>query len=134
MKPTRRSRVATALFTLFSILFMQYAMASYACPELAMGNADSVAMRSDMAGVGMSGCIGMDSAQAGLCHAHDQAGNQSLDKPELPQIQPFMAVALVTTLIPTDASWGATATLPEAASLAHATAPPLSILHCCFRI
>jgi hypothetical protein len=84
--------------------------------------------------IGMEGCMGMDKEQPGLCHAHDQAGNQSLDKPNVPPIQPFMPIALVLTLVTTDV-----ASLPiheqaEPFLLTRATAPPLSIRNCCFRI
>src|SRR5438445_9556193 len=95
MKLSRPSRFAAALIALLSMLFMQLAVAGYACPELQMGQAGaSAAMSTDAADQNMVGCQGMDKAQPSLCHAHDQAGNQSLDKAELPHVQPFMAAAL----------------------------------------
>lgn len=135
MNSFRQSRFVAALIALFSMLFMQLAVASYACPGLKMGqDSKAVAMVADTANQNMSGCTGMDMEQPGLCHAHDHAGNQSLDKPELPQVQPFMAVGLTLTLIPIEIAYRPLVSHPEDLLLTRATAPPLSIRNCCFRI
>lgn len=137
MNSFRQSRFVAALIALFSMLFMQLAVASYACPGLKMGQdskAVAMATDTDTATQNMSGCTGMDMEQPGLCHAHDHAGNQSLDKPELPQVQPFMAVGLTLTLIPIDVAYRPLATQPQDLLLTRTTAPPLSIRNCCFRI
>jgi hypothetical protein len=80
----------------------------------------------------MDYCTGMDMMQPGLCQAHDHVGQQSLDKPDLQQVLPFHAISSVLTVVLLDA-----AALPPSAasvlpSLAHATAPPVAIRHCCF--
>ncbi len=135
MNSFRQSRFVTALIALFSMLFMQLAVASYACPGLKIGqDSKAVAMATDTANQNMSGCTGMDMEQPGLCHAYDHAGNQSLDKPELPQVQPFMAVGLTVTLIPIGVAYRPLATQPQDLLLTRTTAPPLSIRNCCFRI
>src|SRR5437899_6236970 len=98
MKLSRPSRFVAALIALVSMLFMQLAVAGYACPGLETGQvSESVAMSADAGSQSMQsmpGCAGMDAAQPGLCHAHAQVGNQSLDKAELPHVQPFVAAAL----------------------------------------
>lgn len=117
MKLSRPSRIVAALLALVSVLFMQFAVASYICPTMKM-----------------DGCSGKDMTQPSLCHAHDQAGNQSLDKPVSPPVQPFMPVALVMTVASGEIGHLSQADRPNTFLLARATAPPLAIQHCCFRI
>ncbi|MBI1889012.1 MAG: hypothetical protein HYS18_00025 [Burkholderiales bacterium] len=130
MKMSRPTRFIAALIVLVSMLFSQLALASYICPSLM---ADSHPAVQSQAHDGMSGCAGMDKQQPNLCHAHDQAGNQSLDKPDLPLVQPFFAATLVLSLSPIDIAL--TGAYPSSElPLVQAAAPPHSILHCCFRI
>ena len=111
---------------LLSMLFMQFAMASYSCPGMAPG----VALQT------MSNCEDMDMAQPGLCHVHayDQTSKQSLDKPDFPLVQPFIPGRLVLALVTVDLAASALATLPESLLLTRTTAPPIAIRNCCFRI
>ena len=134
MNRSRQFRLVAALIALIGMLFMQLAVASYVCPGLQMRQGATVAISTDVADQGMAGCQGMDKAQPGLCHAHDQVGNQSLDKPDLPQVQPFLAIGLARPLIPIDVVDRSTITPPEAVFLMRTTAPPLAIRNCCFRI
>lgn len=135
MQLTRRSRLATALLALISVLFMQLAVAAYACPTLQPAAAlASIAMQSDEH-EGMAGCEGVvDMEQPSLCYAHSQVGNQSLDKPAPPDVPPSVAIVLVPVIL----DLGATQrTLPPDASAAwlmRDSAPPLAIRNCCFRI
>jgi hypothetical protein len=116
------------------MLFMQLAVASYACPNLRTGQQNaSTAMSAESPGMA-SGCTGMDMEQPSLCHAHDQVGNQSLDKPQLPNVQPFVPVALVQAIISIGAVYHPLPSLPQPLYLTRVTAPPLSIRNCCFRI
>ena len=126
---SRQFRFVAALIALFCMLFMQLAVASYACPNIGMGQDQGPAAMSPA-----SGCMGMDMEQPSLCHAHDQTGKQSLDKPDLPQVQPFIAVELMQALIFIDVAYRPLATQPLASLLMRATAPPLAIRNCCFRI
>lgn len=135
MKSSRPFRFVAALIALFGVLFMQFAVASYACPGQQAGQMNApVAMSMDSDIQTMAACQGMDLEQPGLCHAHDQAGNQSLDKPELPQVQPFIAAGLALTLVPIDVTYRPLAKQSEDLRLTRSTAPPLSIQNCCFRI
>lgn len=112
-----------AVVALFSMLFMQLAVASYACPTA--GNPVATGAQ----------CAGMDPAQPSLCKAKASniAAKQSLDKPDLPPVLPFIAADLAGTVVADawapDSSEGAVA--PP--SLTRSLSPPHSIEHCCFR-
>lgn len=138
MKLSCPSRIAAALVALFSMLFMQLAVAGYACPGMAAGQAiESATMSAGMMDrQQMEGCEGMDMEQPALCHAHahDQSSHQSLDKAELPQVQPFVATGLAMVSHANDVAYRSIAIQPTSFLLTRATAPPLSIRNCCFRI
>lgn len=132
MKLSRPSRAIAAVIVLFSMLFMQLAVAAYACPELRVGpQAGTMAAPSAQ----MPPCHQKDPAQPSLCHAFGQSGNQSLDKPTVPPLQPFVAVGFGLPVSPLELSYPPAFNPPEkTAFLRRATAPPLAIRHCCFRI
>ncbi|MET3107640.1 hypothetical protein AAKU67_001916 [Oxalobacteraceae bacterium GrIS 2.11] len=127
MKTLTSFRVSVACLALFSMLFMQLAVAAYACPMM-MGNAISASS--------MANCDGMDAEQSALCHLHATGDNakQSSDKPELPQVQPFVPAGLMLAIQVVDVTESSSQTRPVSLSLIRSTAPPISILHCCFRI
>lgn len=138
MKIFRPSRFIVAMVALFSTLFMQCAMASYVCPGMSMGtvNIAMTTMSEDNDSPSMPGCNGMDKNQPSLCHAHaqDQQSKQSLDKPQLPDVQPFLAVGLVLASYTIDFDVLLAPAQPESRILARSTAPPIAIVNCCFRI
>jgi hypothetical protein len=84
----------------------------------------------------MPGCDGMDIEQIALCHAHaqDQSSKQTLDKADLPPVAPFIASQLIQNLLPATAFSPSNFAAYLAQYPAHSTAPPIAILHCCFRI
>ncbi|SFH63404.1 hypothetical protein SAMN04515618_101286 [Collimonas sp. OK307] len=134
MKFSRSSRLIAALIVLVSMLFMQLAMAGYACPSSNTGQIDdsmSMSVESDQA---MSDCVGVDKEQPSLCHANGQAGNQSLDRPSVPPVQPFIAAALTLVFQNIEIVDHSSDVQPNSLLLARSTAPPLSIRNCCFRI
>lgn len=132
MKLSRHSRWYAAAIAMISMLFMQLAVAAYACPQLGMQAGTGAAMK--MAGHTKSCCETPDPAQPSLCHAHGQVGKQSLDKPELPPVQPFVATGLAIPLVPLAFDENPGTAPADGASLLRTTAPPLAIRHCCFRI
>lgn len=134
MRLSRSSRFIAAAIALFSILFMQLAVAAYACPELLTQNSQTMYASVGMPDAEMTGCHDMDPVQPSLCHAYGQAGNQSLDKPAVPPLQPFMAIGFGLPLSPLDLTYPPAFTLPATSFLTHAPAPPLAIRNCCFRI
>lgn len=134
MKLSRPSRLIAVLVALFSILFMQFAVADYACLELIAGQNNQVEISASANVPDMPGCSGMDELQPNLCHAYDHAGTQSLDKPVPPGVQPFSATGLVLAINFFDAVNRPIFNRPDSLLLRRAAAPPLSITHCCFRI
>lgn len=136
MRHRSRSRAIAALIALASMLFMQLALAGYACPSLKVAHEIPAEMSNRMStDQAMQGCHGMDKVQPNLCQAHDQAGKQSLDKPELPSVQPFIAGSILTTVF-REIELAAAPVSVQAYPLllTRTTAPPLSIQLCCFRI
>ncbi|GAB3540314.1 hypothetical protein GCM10027343_09220 [Noviherbaspirillum agri] len=136
MRLTRRSRFATALLALISVLFMQLAVAAYACPSLQPAEAVETAMQMDMSDHdAQAGCEGVvDEAQPTLCYAHSQVGNQSLDKPAMPDVPQSVAVVLVPAIADLYAAYRPPSVHADAAWLMPDSFPPLSIRNCCFRI
>jgi hypothetical protein len=145
MKLPRPSRLIAVCVMLFSMAFMQLAVAAYACPGLSstaqmqQGDdmiADTGMQDVDMTmnGVDMSGCTGDDLAQPNLCHAHDHADHQSLDKPNVPAVSSFIPTTLVLTLVTDNSPEPSRLSEAPSQKLTRTTAPPLSIQHCCFRI
>lgn len=132
MKLSRSSRLVAAVIALFSILFMQLAVASYACPSLSADHGSQAMAAMPMED--MAGCHDMDPEQPSLCHAYGQTGNQSLDKPAVPPLQPFLAVGFGLSVTAPDANHLPAFAFPRTTFLTHATAPPLAIRNCCFRI
>lgn len=137
MRKSALSRFVVACITLFSMLSMQLAVASYICPMTGMGgnSTSAFAATDDVAQMSMAGCEGMDMQQPALCpHAFGDATKQSLDKSELPSVQPFMPAGMVLELPVLDAAFSQTAAPHATTLLTRATAPPIAIRHCCFRI
>lgn len=120
---------------LSSLLFMQLAVASYTCPAMQTGSdLGLAALSAAMDDPGMIGCKGMEKAQAGLCHAQSETVKQSLDKPQVPDIQPFVPAGLVLAVRPFETASGSPVAPLASISLTRTTAPPLAIRNCCFRI
>lgn len=132
MKLSRPSRFVVAVVALLSILFMQLAVASYACPAMDLEHGSQAMAATQMED--MAGCHDMDPEQPSLCHAYGQTGNQSLDKPAVPPLQPFLAVGFGLPATPLGATRPPDFAFPGTIFLTRATAPPLAIRNCCFRI
>jgi hypothetical protein len=134
MTQRRSSRLAAACIALFSILFMQLAVAAYACPNLipappaAMLDSAGEVMANSMAD-----CQEMDPHSPALCDAHTHKLASSLDKPDAPAVPAFVAAGFALALL-----W------PEkAAPLPHpppvflhacGTSPPIALRHCRFHL
>lgn len=126
----RRHRLITVFFAMVSLVFMQMAVAGYACPI------DSkVSEVAAMAEAGMP-CAGdmlsMDTDQAALCHAHCQSAQQTADKVQVPMPVGVMVTGFSYTIEPTLVS--ALSRPAQAPLLLRSTAPPLAVRNCCFRI
>ena len=131
MKPSHATRFVAAVFAVIGLLFTQLALASYVCPGMSMSEKATSAW-AETGATSVDHCTGMDMDQPGLCRAHDDSSAQALDQSALPQVPPFHAIGPGLTVVPPHR----VVPVPPAAtpSLAHTTAPPLAIRHCCFRI
>lgn len=139
MGTSRKSRFVAALIAMFSMFFMQLAIAGYVCPDLAPPVVENVASETAMSAIAMddsmASCHGMDIEQPNLCSAHAQVGDQSLDKHQLPQVQPFVAGFIANVVLPVPPRELFSATDSTSIELLERkTSPPASIQHCCFRI
>jgi hypothetical protein len=135
MKLSRKNRLSTALILLISVLFTQFAVAVHVCPGMPSSNHHAlthVRATSDVAPVSMSDCC-PEIKQSALCLAHCQDEKQSINKAEVPTIAPLLALGFVLVWLtaPINRRPHITSLRPR---LKQATAPPLSILNCCFRI
>ena len=132
MPTHRRSRCITVFIALVSLLFMQLAVAGYACPGAQQKVAEVAAMAEAQMACAESMAINMDDAQPNLCQAHCQAGHQTADKYDPPAPLDIGAVPvsfLLPNIVPV--VLGAPLQPPH---LKRSTAPPLAIRHCCLRI
>jgi hypothetical protein len=116
------------------MLFMQMALAGYACPEYktAQGH-DTAAVSQTASDMAMPGCEQVDLAQPGLCQATTLIAHQSLDKPQAPHIQAFVPMTTML-VIDTSALYRPTTATLKAEWLQSPTAPPISALHARLRI
>lgn len=132
MRYSRRTRLLAAVVALFSLLFMQLAVAAYACPNLAPEHQPPVML--DPSGQPMADCSEVDQQSPSLCQAHTQKLPQSLDKSDPPSIQPFAAIGLVASIVAPEPAVASGFDCAAACLGAHGTAPPIAIRHCCFRL
>jgi len=126
------SRLITVLVALVSLLFMQLAVAAYAC-EGNVSKAEQVKseIMADMP-CAESMVMAVDEGQPSLCHAHCQATEQSADKYQVP-------LAIDVGLLPSRLLLEGTfpifvGVMPQAPYLQRNTAPPLTIQNCCLRL
>ncbi|WP_043480794.1 MULTISPECIES: hypothetical protein [Oxalobacteraceae] len=135
MKTSRLGRFLTAIVAILSMLYMQLAVAAYACPGMP-GGGQITATSAHAKVADMSNCQGMDAAQPALCHlyGHGEPSKQSLDKTPVSDVPPFVPVALVLDLQFFDAASVSDAKPYLQVALTRTTAPPIAIRNCCFRI
>jgi hypothetical protein len=130
MRHPRRIRLVSAIVALLSLLFMQLAVAAYACPNLVPVQSTPML---DSAGQPMANCPQIDRQSPTLCHEHVHKQTPSLDKPDTPAVMPFVATGFALTLVWLD--HGAAPPAPPLVFLhASGTSPPIAIRHCCFRL
>ncbi len=126
----RRHRLITVLVALFSLLFMQLAVAGYACPvESKVVEAAAMAE----AGMPCAGETAMDTEQPGLCHAHCQSAQQTVEKVQAATPMGAVATGFAYTVEPPNRP-SAPRPPAQTPSLLRSSAPPISVRNCCFRI
>jgi hypothetical protein len=129
----RRYRIVTVLLALASLLFMQIAVAGYACKANPDQASKITAAAPMMQGsTPCDGSMAMDSDELTLCHAHCKADPQTADKYQVPAVPSVADLA-------SDFAFHFTAPAPvgallQAPLLRRTTAPPLAVRNCCFRI
>lgn len=126
MMMTRSSRLFVALVAIASLLFMQLAVAAYACPG-APSPAAEAAVQAE------AGCDEMDHAPSSLCQAHCLQQVQSTDKPVALSVPPAPSTGLQAAQAPV-ASANFVSARDQQSLLVRTTAPPLAIRNCCLRI
>ena len=130
MTRRRRNRLLTALVALFSMLFMQFAVAAYACPTLTGAPDSSIGA----AMAAMPDCDQVDAEEPALCHVHCQDVKSTLDKSQSPLVAPPLR-AVSALFAPLEAIvLGPLRAADRDCLLLPSTSPPISIRHCCFRI
>lgn len=134
MRLPRTSRLIAATVVLLSILFMQLAVSAYACPVLNSGRDAQSTSSVHVTQAEMVACEDMDMEQPSLCHASNQTGKQSLDKPATPPPMPFVAVGFGLPVSLNTLTFQPPLGSPVPSFLTYATAPPIAIRNCCFRI
>lgn len=128
----RRQRFVTVLFALMSLLFMQLAVAAYACPAANHGQQTGMAANSGMPCAESMKANVTDDEQPSLCAAHCKADQQSADTNPSPGLatpaMPASDYALLRMNLPS--------LVPplEAPLLARTHEPSVALRHCCFRL
>lgn len=130
----RTFRRLIARLCLGTLLFMQLAVAAYACPGLlSMANVDPASMTSEsMGGSPMNGCAETDKDNANLCSAYFHAADQS-DAIGSLAVSPVAILSPLTTAQPFVHSIG-TGIVGSAPILQRTTAPPPHVLFGVLRI
>lgn len=137
MRLSRPSRFVAAMLALVCVLFAQLAVAAYVCPSMEIAHAFESAGAAGTAHAPESTDCGDGDGEAAapiLCHDAGQTAKQSLDKPPLPNVSPFIARALVLAYDLAETRDQPTVPPTAGTLLSRDTAPPLAIRHCCFRI
>lgn len=107
-----------------TLLFLQMAVAAYACPQLAAEQvvmADCAAMKQ------------LDRDNPNLCAEHARFGEQASHAGELPAVPAFAQDGFFTPVPVAQEADALLFSIPAAAILAPPSGPPHAILHCCLR-
>ncbi len=128
-----RLRIAAALAGTICLLFSQLAAAAYACPaSLHSVATQTLSQPTDRGDHGNVPCAEHDAARPGLCLAHCNPAELSLNHPQV-DAPPVMLVVLHPLADHCEPAV-LVSTAPQLEVPLRSHSPPLSILHCCFRI
>lgn len=128
---TRALRRHIAKLGIATLLFMQFAVAAYACPNMLGSAASGMAMGEMSEAMPMGDCGMADQAAPNLCAQHCQYDSQAAGhvSPVVFTVDlPLLAVLPVVEISP-----AAAAPFVSREFLAHATSPPTSIRFGVFR-
>lgn len=128
----RRQRFVTVLFALVSLLFMQLALAAYACPAGNSAQHSGMTTNSGMPCAESMTAFVTDDEQPSLCAAHCKADQQTADtNPSLGLTAPAMPASDYPLLRMNQPSVVAPL---EAPHLTRTRARSVAVRHCCFRL
>ena len=129
---TRACRRLVARCLIAALLFLQLAVAAYACPGLAAqaGRPVSAAMADDRPV--HAGCPMADKRQPNLCREHCERNSQALD--QSPPAALALPVLPLLAVVATEPANHRAESVDSRELLARATAPPAAIRFCVFRI
>lgn len=137
---SRRSRFRSALAVLFSMLFVQLAVAGYVCPldaRQAAGGAMPVVQAEQAGHEAMPGCTEASDQDVAfstsVCHAHCQVEYQSLDRHELPAFHAALPDPILAIVVLATSADGVEEVFSQPVSMTRATSPSISIRNCCFQ-
>ena len=124
----RLTRKLVSLLSIVALVLTQLAVVAYACPMQFQGLDDVV----ESVGAATPDAGGSDADSPALCKKHCENGQQNVnDSSQTLAMCAFEAAPTIALVIQPATMHDAPAATP---SLRNATAPPLSIRHCCFRI
>ena len=131
---TRNLKRWVCQLMLGAIFFAQLSLAAYACPGMASSAGQVSAMASMTTMVNCDQMAGqLDKEQPNLCAEHCHHTQQS-DQAQVPTLPAMLLISLYT-VAPAVSSFGPSWPARSAQDSRLDTAPPpLSILHCCFRL
>ena len=134
MNRFRKCRFACGVIGLVSLLFTQFAVASYQC--LVAESAQIVKSINNSADnpQSMPGCDGLDLEQPTLCQAQSLAGSQSFDRPPGPDVSPCLVGGFQITPALVESPAIRPVLRWNDGLMRRATAPPVAVRNCCFRI
>ena len=124
----RKHRLVAALYTLFSLLFMQLAVAAYACQGVPAQTNDGIGSMASMDG---QDCQPPDQAAGNLCKSHCEKASQSVES--LPHAMPDAPVPLLAVASTFDPHLP-TVSGPRGNRFAAIPDPPPALRFCVLRI
>jgi len=133
----RRKRFVTVLFALVNLLFMQLAVAAYACPGgPSKAGGDQIAAMAQAVGMPCAGSMAptMNDEQPSLCHAHCKAAQQTADKHQVPGLASLADLASDFPLPRVSVTVTSLGVPLQAPLLARTTVQSVAVRHCCFRL
>jgi hypothetical protein len=133
MHVSRFIKKTVALFAIATLLLASGAASAFACP-IQFAALTAQAAQTAQADSNAADCDDVDMAQSGLCEHHCKSGQEILnDVPlELTPVAFASAITIDRFALPQVAF--AIRLTPSYPALHHATSPPSTIRHCCFRI
>ncbi len=122
-----RLRRFASLAGIAALLFMQLAMAAFAC-EAGM---DALPVTAVMAQTG--DCDEAPAVPSPLCHSHCADSGQSVAKPQGESAAPIVAPVLFFIALASEPRAQSLSYI-RASELSHAPPPPVALRHCCLRL